>query len=160
VGLRHELDGIVILTIHRYFLLALLCAGTLLCVQVASAEVYKWVDEQGQVHYTDQPEGITDGASPIDLPVNTYTAPQIWDSAYTSSGVVMYSASWCAVCRKARKYFRQRGIAFTEYDIERSAKGRREYNKLGARGVPVILVGDKRLNGFTEKAFNKLYNKK
>ena len=158
--MRRELDGIVILTMHRNVLLALLYASMLLCVQVASAEVYKWVDEQGQVHYTDRPVGITGGASPVDLPVNTYTAPQILDSAYGISGVVMYSASWCTVCRKARKYFRQIGITFTEYDIERSAKGRREYSKLGARGVPVILVGDKRLNGFTEKAFNKLYYKK
>ncbi len=145
---------------HRYFLLALLYASTLLCVQVANAEVYKWVDERGQVHYTDQPVGITGITSAVDLPINTYAAPQILDSTYRSSGVVMYSASWCTVCRKAGKYFRQIGITFTEYDIERSVKGRREYNKLGARGVPVILVGDKRLNGFTEEAFNKLYYEK
>lgn len=145
---------------HRYSLLALLYASTLLCVQVANAEVYKWIDERGQVHYTDQPVGITGNTSAVDLPINTYAAPQILDSIYGSSGVVMYSASWCTVCRKARKYFRQIGITFTEYDIERSAKGRREYNKLGARGVPVILVGDKRLNGFTEEAFNKLYYEK
>ena len=150
----------ITLTIHRHFILALLYASTLVCTQVAGAEVYKWVDEQGQVYYTDQPVGITGDASAIDLPVNTYTAPQILDSVYRSSGVVMYSASWCTVCRKASKYFRQKGIAFAEYDIERSEKGRREYNKLGARGVPVILVGDKRLNGFTEEAFNKLYYKK
>jgi len=72
----------------------------------------------------------------------------------------MYSASWCTVCKKAKKYFRERGISYTEYDIEKSAKGRREYDKLGARGVPVILVGNKRLNGFTEEAFNKIYFKK
>jgi len=158
--LRRELDGVITLTIHRHFILALLYASTLVCTQVANAEVYKWVDEQGQVYYTDQPVGITGDASAIDLQVNTYTAPQILDSVYRSSGVVMYSASWCTVCRKASKYFRQKGITFTEYDIERSEKGRREYNKLGARGVPVILVGDKRLNGFTEEAFNKLYYKK
>jgi hypothetical protein len=38
VELRHELDGIVILTMHRYFLLALLYASTLVCTQVASAK--------------------------------------------------------------------------------------------------------------------------
>jgi glutaredoxin len=158
--LRRELDGVITLTVHRHFIVALLYASTLVCSQVAGAEVYKWVDEQGQVYYTDQPVGITGDASAIDLKVNTYTAPQILDSVYRSSGVVMDSASWCTVCRKASKYFRQKGIAFAEYDIERSEKGRREYNKLGARGVPVILVGDKRLNDFTEEAFNKLYYKK
>lgn len=145
---------------HRYFLLALLYASTFLCVQVANAEVYKWVDEQGQVHYTDQPVGITGNASAVDLPINTYAAPQTFDSVFNTSGVVMYSASWCTVCKKAKKYFRERGISFTEYDIEKSAKGRREYDKLGARGVPVILVGNKQLNGFTEEAFNKIYFKK
>ncbi|MDA9983096.1 glutaredoxin family protein [Gammaproteobacteria bacterium] len=158
--MRRELDGVITLTTHRHFILALLYASTLVCTQVAGAEVYKWVDEQGQVYYTDQPVGITGDASAIDLPVNTYTEAQILDSVHRSSGVVMYSASWCTVCRKASKYFRQKGITFTEYDIEISEKGRREYNKLGARGVPVILVGDKRLNGFTEEAFNKLYYKK
>lgn len=138
-------------------MLMLLYLGLLMCAQAVSAEVYKWVDEHGRVHYTDQSVGITDHAIAIDLPVNTYTAPQILNSAFRNSGVVMYSASWCTVCRKASKYFRQKDIAFTEYDIERSEKGRREYNKLGARGVPVILVGDKRLNGFTEEAFNKIY---
>ena len=96
-----------------------------MCTPDAIAEVYKWVDDQGQVHYTDQPVGINGDASAIDLQINTYTAPQILNSAYGSSGVVMYSAGWCTVCRKASKYFRQKGITFAEYDIERSEKGRR-----------------------------------
>lgn len=146
--------------IYRELMLMFLYVSTSMCTQAVSAEVYKSVDEQGRVHYTDQSVGMTDDAIAIDLPVNTYTAPQILGSAYRNSGVVMYSASWCTVCRKASKYFRQKGITFTEYDIERNEKGRREYNKLGARGVPVILVGDKRLNGFTEEAFNKIYYKK
>ena len=55
------------------------------------------------------------------------------------------------------KYFLKKGIAFVEYDIQKNEQARREYRALGARGVPVILVGDKRLNGFSEKTFNKLY---
>lgn len=45
----------------------------------------------------------------------------------------------------------------TEYDIEKDAQARREYDALGARGVPVILVGKKRMNGFSAAGFEKLY---
>ena len=69
----------------------------------------------------------------------------------------MYSASWCVVCKRARDYFRRQGIAFAEYDIDTDPRGRREYQALGARGVPVILVGDKRMNGFSEEKFARLY---
>jgi hypothetical protein len=40
---------------------AALLVGVLLCAAgLASAEVYKWVDEQGRTHYTDRP--VNDGA--------------------------------------------------------------------------------------------------
>jgi len=52
---------------------------------------------------------------------------------------------------------RRKGIRFTEYDIEKSSKGKRLYKNLGARGVPVILVGKKRMNGFSEAGFEKIY---
>ena len=69
----------------------------------------------------------------------------------------MYATSWCGVCRKARSYFRANGIAFTEFDVENSARGKREFKRLGGRGVPVILVGKKRLNGFNRTAFESIY---
>lgn len=41
---------------------------------VAGAEVYKWTDEFGKVHYSDQPNKMTD--KPIDLPESMiYKAP-------------------------------------------------------------------------------------
>lgn len=78
-------------------------------------------------------------------------------AAGASGRVVMYATSWCPYCRKARNYFRDNGIPFTEYDIEKNAQARREYDALGARGVPVILVGKKRMNGFSAAGFEKLY---
>lgn len=30
----------------------------LLCVSPVHAELYKWVDEQGKIHYSDQPSGV------------------------------------------------------------------------------------------------------
>ena len=62
----------------------------------------------------------------------------------------MYATSWCPYCAKARAYFARRGIAYVEIDIEKSREGRAEYDRLGARGIPVILVGSQCMNGFSE----------
>lgn len=125
------------------------------------AEIYKWVDEQGQVHYSDQkPEdrlvteipmetrsyqGISYGTVAIDT---RKVAPK--------ARVVMLSASWCGTCKKAKQYFRRNGIPFREYDIEKSSRGKQLYEQLGATGVPVILIGKKRMNGFSEAGFERL----
>ena len=49
------------------------------------------------------------------------------------------------------------GVAFSEYDIESSDKGPRDYARLGANGVPVIVAGAQRLNGFSQAAFASIY---
>lgn len=71
--------------------------------------------------------------------------------------VVMYATSWCPYCRQARNYFHQQGISYTEYDIERDADAKRRYQAFGGRGVPVIFVGKRRMNGFSVSGFNKIY---
>ena len=71
--------------------------------------------------------------------------------------VLFYTVSWCGVCKRARRYFEDNNIAYTEYDIETSSRGREDYKHLKARGVPVILVGRKRMNGFSVDGFNDLY---
>jgi glutaredoxin len=125
------------------------------------AEIYKWVDERGQVHYSDQkPED-----RPVtEIPMETRSYQEIsygtvevdTRKVAPEARVVMLSASWCGSCKKAKQYFRRNGIAFLEYDIEKSSRGKRLYEQLGATGVPVILVGKKRMNGFTEASFERL----
>lgn len=75
----------------------------------------------------------------------------------TEQKVVMYATSWCPYCQQARNYFRQQGIPYTEYDIERDMEAKRRYQAFGGRGIPVIFVGKRRLNGFSVSAFNKIY---
>lgn len=69
----------------------------------------------------------------------------------------MYSAVWCGVCKKARRYFIDNGIAFSEFDVETSQQGREDFERLGGRGVPIILVDDARMNGFNATRFAQLY---
>lgn len=138
---------------------AAILAASLLAAAVAPAEVFRWVDDNGDVHFGDRPSQAH-RSEPVEIRVNTYEA--VTYASHTGApaeSVVMYSASWCGVCKQARRYFEQQQIAFTEYDIEQDAKGRTAYRRLGASGVPVILVGDRRMNGFSVAGFEKLYGR-
>jgi len=69
------------------------------------------------------------------------------------SGVVMYATSWCGACAAAREFMAQQGVRYREIDIEKSDEGRREYQKLGAHGVPILVVNDTTvLHGFNPDA--------
>ena len=138
---------------------ALICALTLSTLPASADEIHRWVDAQGQVHFGDRaPEGAE--SQRVTVRPNVYSSPAVeavQDNFHSPSTIVLYSTAWCGYCRKAREYFRSKGIAYSEYDVETSDKGRRDYARLGARGVPVILVGGKRLNGFSPQAFEQLY---
>jgi glutaredoxin len=75
--------------------------------------------------------------------------------AQQKAEVKMYATSWCPYCAKARAYFARRNIAYVEVDVEKP-EGRAEYQRLGARGVPVILVGTQRMNGFSEARLSQI----
>lgn len=113
-------------------LLFLISTLYIVCLD-AQAEIYRWTDENGQVHFGDARPQERESEK-ITVRVNTYASPsienhsKIFDSNSKSPQgsknikVVMYSASWCGVCKKARKYFKQNNIAFVEYDVETSEK--------------------------------------
>ena len=143
-------------------LVSILC---LLLSATAAGEIYKWLDDQGKVQFGDRPllEKKTD---PIELRINTYSAPEI---VYTPSEprkkrvrkprVTLYGAEWCGVCTQAKSYFRKNKVRYREYDIDKSEKGLAQYRKLKGRGVPIILVGKSRMNGFSPAHFEQLYNR-
>lgn len=138
----------------------LVAFAVILMMPVSSlAQVYKWTDENGKVHFSDQkPESIQ--AEEVRVNVNTYTnVTQGNSNLAPTQKVVMYSTSWCGYCKKARQYFTRNRIPFVEYDIEKDIQARKRYQKLGASGVPVILYGKRRMNGFSIATFNQIYQK-
>ena len=120
-------------------------------------EIYKWVDDRGKVHFGDR-KPVVLKAEEVDLKINTYTSVT-YDVSNFNYGkkVIMYSTDWCGYCKLARKYFKKNNITYTEYDIEKDAAAKKTYEKMGARGVPVIIVGKQRMNGFSEKGFERIY---
>lgn len=121
-----------------------------------NAEIYKWIDEDGKVHFSDS---IPADQTPeeMDLKVNSYTDVSYGTAATNSNTVIMYSTSWCGYCKKAKQYFTENNIKYIEYDIEESLSAKMSYDKLGGRGVPVILYQGQRMNGFSESGFKQIY---
>ncbi len=62
--------------------------------------------------------------------------------------VILYSTVWCEFCAKTRAFLEEKAIPYYEYDIERSVEGKRQYDSLGGRGVPVILIKGNVVRGF------------
>ena len=125
----------------------------------AIAEIFKWTDKQGKVHFTDSPPK-DQRVEQVEVKVNTYTAVVITPAVERlgrKDKVVMYSAAWCGICKKAKKYFQQKNIPYITYDIDKSRSGKRGYKLLKGKGVPIIIVDDKRMNGFNVTKFEKLY---
>lgn len=144
--------------------LLLACFLLALAGPALPAELYKWVDEQGNVHYGDSPPGnaqlkkITGNVSSYgSVSVEAFVYEAGTDKAQKARSVVMYSTSWCGFCKKAARHFRNNNIPFKEYDIEKSASAAREFRQMRANGVPVILIGKQRMNGFDADTFDRIY---
>lgn len=134
----------------------LLVGALLVCAEAPANQVYRWLDDTGKVHFSDRPP-VGDSAG--DIEVKSYRgSPEISavPAESVSAQVTMFTTSWCGYCKRARAYLNKMGIPFVEYDVERNEIGKREYKKLNGRGVPVILVGNQRMNGFSAPSLEKL----
>jgi glutaredoxin len=60
----------------------------------------------------------------------------------------LYTAPGCGRCRQLKAHLQQLRLPFQELDISRNRRAHGDWQRLGARGVPVLLVGDKRLDGY------------
>lgn len=77
-------------------------------------------------------------------------------SAGTGGEVVIYTTSWCGVCKQAKRLLKSLGVRFVEKDIEGSRSAAEELAAKAQRaniqpgGVPVIDVGGILLQGLDE----------
>jgi glutaredoxin-like YruB-family protein len=156
----------------------------ILALGISSAEIYKWVDENGVTHYSDSPTEITAeqaedeigeiqtpdlapaGTPP--LPDETQTDSQSPDSsnfpdetqedavAVNSPNVEIYETNWCGYCKKAKNFFRSRGIDFVTYDIEKDQQAARRMRSLTNRqAVPFVVINGQGISGYSVAAYEQ-----
>jgi glutaredoxin-like YruB-family protein len=153
-----------------------------LTIGTSSAEIYKWVDENGVVHFSDSPtEIITESneeeeeevASPDPRPEDNYPPTEETQNATLDANffdlldesreapatvnaptVEIYETSWCGYCKKAKRFFRSRGIEFSAYDIEKDKDAARRMTALTKRrAVPFVVINGHQIQGYSEQAY-------
>ena len=71
--------------------------------------------------------------------------------------VAIYTTSTCVYCKKAKDYFANHNIGYTEYNVGTDVEKRKEMIEMtGQLGVPVITVGEKVMVGFDESTFEQM----
>jgi glutaredoxin 3 len=72
------------------------------------------------------------------------------------SKVLLFSTPTCSWCRRAKRYFKDRGVPFKEINIERDLDAARDIvRKTGQTGMPVIKIGSKWIVGFDRERIEK-----
>lgn len=71
--------------------------------------------------------------------------------------VLIYSTARCPKCREVKQYLQSKKISFVEFDVEKNRRAAKEFARLNGRGVPVLIVGNTRMDGFEKKRFDKIY---
>lgn len=142
-------------------LLRLLLVVLLIAPALSGADVYKWTDAQGRIHYSDSapPEVKT---QQVKVKISSISGPAVVSTlsnptaTKTKQSVRIFTAAWCGYCKKAKAFLNAKGVAYDEVDVETSDRGRSEFSRLGGRGVPVILVGSQRMDGFEAGALTAM----
>lgn len=71
--------------------------------------------------------------------------------------VTIYSTSSCHFCHMAKDFFKEKNIAFTDYNVATDTEKRKEMlEKSGQMGVPVIIIDDQVTVGFNKPVIAKL----
>jgi glutaredoxin 3 len=66
--------------------------------------------------------------------------------------VTIYSTPTCHFCSMAKDFFKEKGVAYTEFNVAQDLEKRQEMiQKSGQMGVPVIFVGDELIVGFDKE---------
>jgi hypothetical protein len=121
------------------------------------AKLYRWVDAQGRVFYTDKPPPI-DAREAEKLRLSTrpgeVALPYEMREAAKHFPVTLFSGDCGQPCDAGRKLLDSRSVPFTLKDGQ-DAAAREELKKIsGALEVPVLQVGRTLLKGFEAGQWN------
>jgi len=62
--------------------------------------------------------------------------------------ITLYSAPGCRHCRQLKQWLQQRQIRFVEMDVQRNARAFKDFRRYGGRGVPLLIAGQEKIQGF------------
>lgn len=67
--------------------------------------------------------------------------------------VTLYTSAWCGYCMRAKALLDQKGVAYTEIDVDGNRAHREEMiARSGRRTVPQVFIGEHHVGGSDELA--------
>jgi glutaredoxin-like YruB-family protein len=157
----------------------------LLMVTYAWADMYRWVDEKGVITFKDYPPPVSKKRKKVKVysdsnfdpapPRQSASTPATRGNKRSESKpsqptpsrderfngtVEIYVTEWCGYCKKAIAYMKSRNIPFVVYDIEKDSSAKQRHADLGGRGVPLIIIGNNKMSGFSPETLEYYLGKK
>lgn len=136
--------------------------GSVFCFAAfaAGAQLYRWTDEAGKVHFGDTPPpaGAKNVQKKRALPGNTGTPvePFALHQARENFPVTLYSTPGCEPCNEARKLLDSRGVPFKEVSVTESSYLAELKKAVGSDSVPALMVGSEAHKGFEAGAYQRM----
>ncbi|MCL2635071.1 MAG: glutaredoxin family protein [Betaproteobacteria bacterium] len=155
-----------------FFLPELVVIAIFFSNHVFGDTIYRSISPDGRVIYSDQPPSTGKiekvysfenlPASPVPEAVERYRKQlekgmKDRHPATTTTGTQLYSATWCGYCRKAKAYLGARSIPYQEIDIDTSEGKQAFVMAGGSGGIPLLLSNGKRIQGFTDSAYDNFF---
>lgn len=139
----------------------LLAAVLMVQLCTAAAQLYRWTDSSGRVHYTDTPPPA--GAKRVSKKASVASGsaseaePFVLQQARKNFPVKLYSAPGCQPCDTARSLLNKRGVPFSEVSVTGDPEQLAELQKTtGVTGVPALVVGRNAQSGFDESIYHRM----
>ncbi|HSQ04415.1 MAG TPA: glutaredoxin family protein, partial [Burkholderiales bacterium] len=119
---------------------------------LAAAQLYRWVDEKGNVEWRDTPP--PSGAKQVEQrnirpnTIDTAGMPYAVKRAARDFPVTLWATNCGEPCDKARTHLARRGVPYTEKNPQSDLEA---YKKLmGGLEIPVLVVGREQRKGYLE----------
>ena len=133
-------------------------APLLLLPLLAQAQMYRWVDDKGKVHYSDQ--APASGAKNVQKQSmsagqgSSASLPYALQQAVRDFPVTLYTSEVCKeTCVRARELLNQRGVPYSEVTVTDEADLAQLKKLSGDNVVPVMTVGREVYKGFESGAY-------
>jgi glutaredoxin 3 len=73
--------------------------------------------------------------------------------------VLVYSSNTCPYCTLAKNYLEEKGVEYTEKNVQTDKDARKELMEMGHMGVPVLVIDGEEIVGFDKDKIDELLSK-
>jgi len=132
----------------------------------AAADIYSWTDKNGVKHFSSDPPPKGEPVTELRVMKTTYEPdePEAADPGKAAKDttslealknqpkVDIYVNGQSDICRTALAFFDSNKIVYTRHDMDADPGARQRYNSLEGQGLPLVFIGDYRMDGWDENA--------